>query len=90
MASNQNEQNQEEQQFNILPHPAKSNFPGSETEATTGLGGAPTLGELHQNAPSAFGGRGDKPHIISQDIAQGLEAPKSREELRKLQEEINK
>ncbi|BGP19392.1 hypothetical protein JCM10213_000629 [Rhodosporidiobolus nylandii] len=88
MASNQNEQQAEEQRFSIQPHPAKDNIDRSkEVEATPGFGAAPTLGGKEANA---YGGRGNQPHVMSDDIAQGLEQPKSREELQKLQAELNK
>ncbi|GAA5886429.1 hypothetical protein JCM6882_001636 [Rhodosporidiobolus microsporus] len=83
MSSNQNEQNQEEQQFSILPHPAKDNNPTQET--TPGLGSAPTL----DGNAGVFGARGDKPHIVSEDLLKGLEEPKSREELQALQAKLN-
>jgi len=68
----------------IRPHPAKSNFPGSETEATPGLGGAPNLSHLHENATQA-----KQPHVISKEVAEGLEKPKSREELQALGKKLN-
>ncbi|GAA6030916.1 hypothetical protein JCM8097_008934 [Rhodosporidiobolus ruineniae] len=93
MASNQHEQQQEEQSFTIQPHPHSNghqNFPGSQTEATPGLGSAPTLADLHNQSASAFGTRGDNPHVISSEVAAGLEPPASREELQARQAELNK
>ncbi|GAA5832031.1 hypothetical protein JCM11251_002794 [Rhodosporidiobolus azoricus] len=91
MSSNQNEQNQEEQTFNILPHPATSNNPTQET--TPGLGSAPTLqpgfSGSGEGSAEQYGGRGNQPHVISQEIAQGLEQPKSREELQQIQAKLN-
>ncbi|BGP27067.1 hypothetical protein JCM10295v2_006029 [Rhodotorula toruloides] len=90
-----NDQNTE-QEFTIQPHPAKDNvsppnFPGSDAEATPGLGGAPTLQHLHDpsRAENVFGGRGNAPHVPDNDKLQNLEQPKSREELRKLQASLN-
>lgn len=54
----------------------------------TGLGGAPNLAHLHKENP--MGGRGDQPHIVSNEIAQGLEKPKSKEELQELSAQLNK
>ncbi|GAA5901714.1 hypothetical protein JCM5296_005387 [Sporobolomyces johnsonii] len=84
--------NSEEQQFTIQPHPAKDNyapFPGSDAEATPGLGSAPNLAHLHQAQQDPTGGRGSNPHIISQETAEGLEQPKSREELQALSAKLN-
>ncbi|GAA6052171.1 hypothetical protein JCM3770_001253 [Rhodotorula araucariae] len=75
----------DEQQFHTLPHPAKNNFPGSDAEATPGLGGAPNLAHLHQQAQDVLGGRGGNPHITDAN----LEPPKSREELQRLQAQLN-
>ncbi|BGP42834.1 hypothetical protein JCM10450v2_006950 [Rhodotorula kratochvilovae] len=73
----------DEQEFKIQPHPAKSNFPGSDAEATPGLGGAPNLAHLHQQ--DALGGRGGNPHITDAK----LEQPKSHDELQRLQAQLN-
>ncbi|BGP34751.1 hypothetical protein JCM10296v2_006573 [Rhodotorula toruloides] len=85
-----------EQEFTIQPHPAKDNvpppnFPGSDAEATPGLGGAPTLQHLHDPSrpENIMGGRGNAPHVPDNDKLQNLEQPKSREELRKLQASLN-
>ncbi|GAA5986629.1 hypothetical protein JCM11641_005170 [Rhodosporidiobolus odoratus] len=88
MASNQNEQNSEEQQFSIQPHPAKDNYdPSQFVEPTPGLGSAPTL--QGGKEASAYGGRGGAPHVISSEVAEGLEPPKSREELQALSAKLN-
>ncbi|GAA6063203.1 hypothetical protein JCM10212_006836, partial [Sporobolomyces blumeae] len=51
------------------------------------LGGAPNLAHLHQANP--MGGRGDQPHVMSKEIAEGLEKPKSKEELQELTAKLN-
>ncbi|GAA5870422.1 hypothetical protein JCM8547_004028 [Rhodosporidiobolus lusitaniae] len=83
---------QEEQQFSTQPIEHTNghlNFPGSKTEATPGLGSAPTLQELHNAQSNPHAGRGSGPYVPSSDIAQGLEAPKSREELQALAAKLN-
>ncbi|GAA5836972.1 hypothetical protein JCM9279_007721 [Rhodotorula babjevae] len=72
----------DDSEFKIQPHPAKSNFPGSDAEATPGLGSAPNLAHLHDNP---LGGRGDNPHVTGAK----LEEPKSRDELKSLQAQLN-
>ncbi|KAG9311437.1 hypothetical protein JVU11DRAFT_8550 [Chiua virens] len=72
---------QMDQQFNILPHPAKSNNPADLVEK-----GDPLLGS--NPAMMAHHARG--PHIPSQEVLNKLDAPLSREELRKRAEELNK
>ena len=52
-----------------------------------GLGSAPNLAHLHE--ANALGGRGDQPHVMSDEIAQGLEKPKSKEELQSLAAKLN-
>ncbi|ODN89693.1 hypothetical protein L198_06383 [Cryptococcus wingfieldii CBS 7118] len=59
--------------FNILPHPAKTNNPAdlnSEPAEHGGLQGA---------GANAYNAKG--PYVPSKEIAEGLEQPKSREEL---------
>ncbi|GAA5982306.1 hypothetical protein JCM5350_006136 [Sporobolomyces pararoseus] len=70
-----------------INEPGNQGFPGSKAEATTGLGGAPNLAHLHKGNP--LGGRGDQPHVMSDEIAQGLEKPKSKEELQSLSAKLN-
>ncbi|KAM0749485.1 hypothetical protein T439DRAFT_327172 [Meredithblackwellia eburnea MCA 4105] len=82
---------EEEQQFTIQPHPAKTNNPadlvsGGNAESTPGLGGAPNLAHLHQGNP--LEGKGG-PHVVSKEIAEGLEKPKTREELQALAAKLN-
>ncbi|ORY88311.1 hypothetical protein BCR35DRAFT_301844 [Leucosporidium creatinivorum] len=81
----------QEQQFNILPHPAKSNQPTETADDIEqrhgGLGGAPNLAHLQQAAQDATGGKG--PHIPSQEIANSLEQPKTREELQAEAKKLN-
>ncbi|GAA5880848.1 hypothetical protein JCM16303_005143 [Sporobolomyces ruberrimus] len=86
-----------EQQFSIQPiehnngainEPGNQGFPGSKAESTAGLGGAPNLAHLHKEDP--MGGRGDQPHVISDEVAKGLEQPKSKEELKSLSASLNK
>ncbi|KAK4057425.1 hypothetical protein OIO90_001494 [Microbotryomycetes sp. JL221] len=88
--SNNNNNNSGEQQFTIQPHPAKDNVPpsrfkGDDAEQTPGLGGAPTLGHLHQQDPTG----GKQPYVPSQDLANNLEKPLSREELQAKQQQLN-
>ncbi|GAA5840129.1 hypothetical protein JCM5353_008518 [Sporobolomyces roseus] len=88
--------NKEEQSFTTQPfphnnghinEPGNQGFPGSKAEETAGLGGAPNLAHLHKENP--MGGRGDQPHIVSNEIAQGLEKPKSKEELQEMSAKLN-
>ncbi|GAA5995585.1 uncharacterized protein JCM10292_005266 [Rhodotorula paludigena] len=71
-----------EQQFKIQPH-----FPGSDAESTPGLGSAPNLAHLHQQDPT--GGRGANPHIVDEKTASSLGPPKSRDELQRIQAQLN-
>ncbi|KAK1921377.1 hypothetical protein DB88DRAFT_500543 [Papiliotrema laurentii] len=73
---------EEEQQFNILPHPAKTNNP-ADLIAEPG-----TQGGLQSASANAYNAKG--PHVPSEEIAKGLEAPKSREELQARAAELNK
>ena len=60
-------------EFNILPHPAKTNNPAdliSEPGTQGGLQGA---------GPNAYNAKG--PHVPDQAIAEGLEKPKTRDEV---------
>ncbi|KIJ16238.1 hypothetical protein PAXINDRAFT_132885 [Paxillus involutus ATCC 200175] len=72
-----------EQLFSILPHPAKSNNPADLIDFSQ-----PGPG-LNSN-PEFQAYRAREPHIPSQEILNKLEAPLSREELRKRAEELNK
>lgn len=60
-------------EFNILPHPAKTNNP-ADLIAEPG-----TQGGLQSASANAYNAKG--PHVPSEEIAKGLEAPKSREEV---------
>jgi hypothetical protein len=60
--------------FNILPHPAKSNNPADLTQNPGETGGLQSAGQA-----GIFGAKG--PHVPSKDVAEGLEKPKSREEV---------
>ncbi|GAA5833300.1 hypothetical protein JCM3766R1_005464 [Sporobolomyces carnicolor] len=88
--------NNEEQTFTTQPiehnngainEPGSKGFPGSNAEKTPGLGSAPNLAHLHE--ANALGGRGDQPHVMSDEIAQGLEKPKTKEELQSLAAKLN-
>ncbi|KAI9633172.1 uncharacterized protein MKK02DRAFT_39148 [Dioszegia hungarica] len=74
--------NKEEQSFNILPHPAKTNNPSDLNSEPAAHGGLQSAGA---NAYTAKG-----PHVPSADIANSLEQPKSREELKAEAEKLNK
>jgi len=63
----------EEPTFNILPHPAKTNNPAD-------LADPEEHGGLQSASANAYNARG--PHVPSKEIAEGLEQPKSREELK--------
>ncbi|OAX36389.1 hypothetical protein K503DRAFT_654825, partial [Rhizopogon vinicolor AM-OR11-026] len=76
-------QGQQEQQFNILPHPAQSNDPAD-------LVGGPRLGAGLGSKPEVHAYHARDPHVPSQEILNSLEAPKSREELHRRAEELNK
>ncbi|KAF8841534.1 hypothetical protein BDN67DRAFT_516880 [Paxillus ammoniavirescens] len=70
-----------EQLFSILPHPAKSNNPADLIDSSQpGLNSNPEF--------QAY--RAREPYVPSQEILNKLEAPLSREELRKRAEELNK
>ncbi|KAN0082579.1 hypothetical protein V8E55_008374 [Tylopilus felleus] len=73
---------QTEQRFNILPHPAKSNDPAELVggDADAGLAGNPAVMAHHARGP----------YIPSQELLNKLDAPLSREELKKRSEELNK
>ncbi|KAK4052759.1 hypothetical protein OIV83_002046 [Microbotryomycetes sp. JL201] len=64
-----------------------SRFKGDDAEQTPGLGSAPTLGHLHQAQQDPTGGK--QPYVPSNDIAQSLEKPLSREELQAKQQQLN-
>lgn len=62
--------------FNILPHPAKTNNPAD-------LAGDPgEHGGLQSSSANAFNAK--PPYIPSKEIAEGLEKPKTREEVSSL------
>jgi hypothetical protein len=61
--------------FKILPHPAKTNEPSDLTRDDPEQHGG-----LRATNPNAMAGPG--PYIPSEEIAQGLEKPKTREEVR--------
>lgn len=63
----------ESTEFGILPHPAKTNNPADLQDPAT-------QGGLQSSGTNVFNAKG--PHVPSQEIAQGLEAPKSRDEVR--------
>ncbi|CAD6575818.1 MAG: hypothetical protein TREMPRED_001500 [Tremellales sp. Tagirdzhanova-0007] len=72
---------EEEQQFSILPHPAKTNNPSDlDSEPAT-------QGGLQSASANAYNAKG--PHVPSKDVADGLEKPKSRDELRAEAERLN-
>ncbi|WWC67278.1 uncharacterized protein I206_101186 [Kwoniella pini CBS 10737] len=73
---------EQEQSFNILPHPAKSNNPADLNSEPAEHGG------LQSASYNAYNAKG--PHIPSHEIQQGLEKPKSSEELKARAEELNK
>jgi len=81
--SSSRSQGQQEQQFNILPHPAKSNEPAD-------LVGGPRPGAGLNSKPEFHAYHARDPHVPSQEVVSSLEAPKSREELHKRAEELNK
>ncbi|KAF9223149.1 hypothetical protein BS17DRAFT_755013 [Gyrodon lividus] len=71
------------QWFNILPHPAKSNNPADLIDPSQPGGGLSSKPEFQAH-------HARDPHVPSQEILNTLEAPLSREELRKISEELNK
>ncbi|WVQ64341.1 uncharacterized protein L199_002503 [Kwoniella botswanensis] len=75
------DKNEQEQSFNILPHPAKSNNPADLNSEPAEHGG------LQSASYNAYNAKG--PHIPSHEIQQGLEKPKSREELKAEAEKLN-
>ncbi|WRT63247.1 uncharacterized protein IL334_000150 [Kwoniella shivajii] len=72
---------EQEQSFNILPHPAKSNNPSDQSSEPAEHGG------LQSASYNAYNAKG--PHIPSHEIQQGLEQPKSRDELKAEAEKLN-
>ncbi|KAG1838150.1 hypothetical protein DFJ58DRAFT_134157 [Suillus subalutaceus] len=77
------QQGQQEQQFNILPHPAQSNEPEDlvrRPRCDAGLTSKPEFYAYHARDP----------HVPNKDIVNSLEAPLSREELHRRAEELNK
>jgi len=68
-----------ESQFNILPHPAKSNNPD-----------APGASEGLRNIPAAAAFNVPGPFIPTQQMANSLEKPLSREELQAKAAALNK
>ncbi|KAF8443943.1 hypothetical protein L210DRAFT_3336388, partial [Boletus edulis BED1] len=71
---------QTEQHLHIQPHPAKSNNPTDLVDRGAGLIDNPTVMAHHAR----------EPHVLSQEMMNKLDAPLSREELKKLSEELNK
>ena len=61
-------------EFNILPHPAKTNNPADLQDDPAAHGG------LQGAGPNAYNAKG--PMVPSQEIAEGLEKPKTRDEVR--------
>ncbi|KAJ9092424.1 hypothetical protein QFC21_006806 [Naganishia friedmannii] len=70
--------NDNEQQFTIQPHPAKTNNPADLTQDPSGRGGL-----LGTNPNALVGGVATGPglQVLSDEQARGLEKPKGREEL---------
>ncbi|KAK4686997.1 hypothetical protein P7C73_g3128, partial [Tremellales sp. Uapishka_1] len=62
-----------EQQFNILPHPATTNNPADLQDPAT-------HGGLQSSSANAFNAKG--PFVPSKETAEGLEQPKTRDELK--------
>ncbi|KAJ8579687.1 hypothetical protein M405DRAFT_835541 [Rhizopogon salebrosus TDB-379] len=81
--SSRRSEGQQEQQFGILPHPAKSNDPAD-------LVGGPRPGGGLSSKPDVHAFHARDPHVPNQEILNSLEAPKSREELHRRAEELNK
>ncbi|KAH7920836.1 hypothetical protein BV22DRAFT_988593, partial [Leucogyrophana mollusca] len=73
---------EQEQSFSIQPHPAKSNNP-AEVEG-------PQLGAGLNSNPEMQAHHARDPHVPSREILNSLEQPKSREELQKRAEELNR
>ncbi|KAF8528394.1 hypothetical protein BU17DRAFT_80722 [Hysterangium stoloniferum] len=69
-----------EQQFHILPHPAKTNDPRDLQRSSIGLSSRREIATHYAHGPQ----------IIQGDMASSLEQPLSREELRKRAEELNR
>ncbi|WWD22722.1 hypothetical protein CI109_107215 [Kwoniella shandongensis] len=69
MSGNKND----EQSFNILPHPAKTNNPADLQDPAQ-------HGGLQSASANAYNAKG--PHVPSKEVAEGLEKPKSRDELK--------
>lgn len=74
-----------EQRFNILPHPAKTNNPADLTRPGDG-GEMPSIQD--RMTQLATGARG--PHILSEEQKSGLEQPLTHEELRVRAAQLNK
>lgn len=60
-------------EFGILPHPAKTNNPSDLNSEPA------TQGGLQSASANAYNARG--PHVPTEDVAEGLEKPKSRDEV---------
>ncbi|OWZ68495.1 hypothetical protein C366_00471 [Cryptococcus neoformans Tu401-1] len=67
--------------FNILPHPAKTNNPADLTGEPAEHGG------LQSASANAYNAK--PPYIPNKEIAEGLEKPKTREELRAEAQQLN-
>ncbi|OWZ59922.1 hypothetical protein AYX14_01404 [Cryptococcus neoformans] len=70
-----------EKTFNILPHPAKTNNPADLTGEPAEHGG------LQSASANAYNAK--PPYIPNKEIAEGLEKPKTREELRAEAQQLN-
>ncbi|KAJ9114253.1 hypothetical protein QFC22_005705 [Naganishia vaughanmartiniae] len=73
--------NDNEQQFTIQPHPAKTNNPADLTQDPSGGGGL-----LGTNPNALVGGVATGPglQVLSDEQARGLEKPKGREEVERV------
>jgi hypothetical protein len=60
-------------EFNILPHPAKTNNPSDLNSEPA------THGGLQSASANAYNARG--PHVPAAEVAEGLEKPKGRDEV---------
>ncbi|GHJ86962.1 hypothetical protein NliqN6_3364 [Naganishia liquefaciens] len=76
--------NEEDKQFSIQPHPAKTNNPAD-------LGQDPSQGSsgLVGSNPNAMASTGPGIQVLTDEQARGLEKPKSREELQAAAAKLN-
>jgi len=77
-------QQSQEQKYNILPHPAKTNDP-ADLDSTSKQGGC-----FGGNAAWAAHNAAPGPYVPSQQQWSSVEQPKSRDELRARAAELNK